>query len=126
MKKILVCLLMAVTAFSFGAQAQAQGKVAKLKERVQKELNIDEAKADSVVTIVQKFMTSSKELRSNTALTDAQKQESLKSLRQQEAARLKMHLDTKQIAKLKEVVQSFRAKQKGKKAADTDSTDGKK
>jgi ribosome-binding protein aMBF1 (putative translation factor) len=88
--------------------AQTQTRYDTVKERIRKELNIDEAKADSTATILKRYFTTVKKIRENEGMSDENKQLAIKKEKRQEIAQLKTFLSTDQLKKLRELVQQYK------------------
>jgi hypothetical protein len=126
MKRIVLGLLLSVSILSvlfFAGHAVAQTKKQydKVKERIKKELNIDEAKADSAATILKRYFTTVRGIRENEGMSDENKQLALKKERRLEVARLKIFLTNDQLKKLRQMVQQYKdmRQQNNQEAADT-------
>jgi len=106
------------------AFAQSQQQLTKIKERLKTELSIDDAKADSVMTIVQEFYTDARSIRTSTTMKEEEKKTALKNTRLEEMTRLRSHLSKEQLRKLQGVVQEYKMDKQNKKSAqDSTSTE---
>ena len=59
--------------------AQTQKRYDIVKERIQKELNVDEPKADSAATILKRYFTRVRSIRENEGMNDQNKQLAIKN-----------------------------------------------
>ena len=90
------------------AFAQTQKEYDKVKERIQKELNVDEAKADSTATILKNYFTTVRRIRSNEGMSDEKKQLAIRKEKREEVAKLKTFLTQQQLKKLRQMVQEYK------------------
>jgi len=108
MKGIVFSLLLS-TLFVMGhAYAQTQKQYDKAKERIQKELNLDEAKADSTATILKRYFTKVRGIRENEGISTENKQLAIKKERKKEVANLRTFLTEDQLKKLRQMVQQYK------------------
>jgi len=126
MKRIVLGLIVSVlivsTLFITGhAFAQTQKQYDKVKERIKKELNVDEAKADSAATILKRYFNTVRNIRENEGISDEKKQLALKKEKKQEVAKLKTFLTNDQLKKLRQMVQQYKdmRQQNNQEPADT-------
>ncbi len=119
MKKIWLSLLvLAVVAVSVFSQTHKRQD--KIKERIQGELHIDAAKADSTAKIVQRFMANSRKIRIDTVMKEEEKRTALQTERRHEVAILKTFLTEQQIKKLQSLLREYKTrKQENEEKADT-------
>jgi len=103
------------------ASAQTQKQYDKVKERIRKELSIDEVKADSAATILKRYFTTVRGIRANEGMNDENKQLAIKKVKRQEVARLRTFLNNDQLKKLRQMVQQYKdmRQQNNQDAADT-------
>jgi len=121
MKGFVFSLLLS-TLFTTGhVYAQSEKQYDKAKERIQKELNLDEAKADSTATILKRYFTTVRGIRANEGMNDENKQLAIKKVKRQEVARLRTFLNNDQLKKLRQMVQQYKdmRQQNNQDAADT-------
>ena len=126
MKRIVLGLIVSVlivsTLFITGhAFAQTQKQYDKVKERIKKELNVDEAKADSAATILKRYFNTVRNIRENEGISDEKKQLALRKEKKQEVAKLKTFLTNDQLKKLRQMVQQYKdmRQQNNQEPADT-------
>ena len=121
MKGFVFSLLLS-TLFATGhVYAQSEKQYDKAKERIQKELNLDEAKADSTATILKRYFTTVKGIRENEGMSDENKQLAIKKEKKKEVANLRTFLTADQVKQLRKMVQQYRdmRQQNNQDAADT-------
>ena len=104
------------------ADAQTQKQYNKAKERIQKELNLDEAKADSTATILKRYFTKVRGIRGNEAMSDENKQLAIKKEKRKEVANLRTFLTADQLKKLRQMVQQYKDMRQQKNQDPADST----
>jgi len=108
MKRFIFCLLLFALFITGYAYAQTQKQYDKVKERVQKGLNVDEVTADSTATILKRYFTRVRSIRGNEGMNDRNKQLAIKRERRQEIAKLRTFLTADQLKKLRQMVQQYR------------------
>lgn len=103
-------LLLCLTLFLLGGQASAQTEKQynKVKERIQKELEVDERKADSAAAILKRYFTTVRRIRDNENLSDERKQLAIRKEKRIEVARLKSFLTENQLKTLRQMVQDYK------------------
>jgi periplasmic protein CpxP/Spy len=115
MKRMLIMLL--AVAISVTAAVAQDGNGAPrdpakmremMKERLKAELKLTDAQADSVASIQQEFGGKSRELRSNTTLSDEDKKAKMEELNQARKKRMKTVLTDEQVQKLEELNEKAR------------------
>ena len=101
--------------------AQTQKQYDKVKERLQKELKIDESKADSTAAILKRYFTTVRHIRANEGMSDERKQLAIKKVKREEVAKLKAFLTGDQLKKLRQMVQQYKdmRQQNNEEQADT-------
>ncbi|TKK68515.1 hypothetical protein FC093_10350 [Ilyomonas limi] len=90
------------------AFAQTQKQYDKMKERIKKELNVDEAKADSTAALLKRYFTKIRGIRDNEGMSDQNKQIALKREKKREVAKLKTFLTSDQLKKLRQMVREYK------------------
>jgi hypothetical protein len=108
MKRIVFSLLLSAFFITGHAFAQTQKQYNKVKERIQKELNVDEEKADSTATILERYFTKVRSIRANEGMSNQDKDLAVKKERRQEVANLKTFLTQDQLKKLRQMVQQYK------------------
>jgi len=121
MKGIVFSLLLFTLLSTGHGYAQTQKQYNKAKERIQKELNLDEAKADSTATILKRYFTKVRSIRENEGMSDENKYLAIKKEKKQEVANLRTFLTADQLKKLRQMVQQYKdmRQQNNQEAADT-------
>ncbi len=108
MNRIVLGLMFTVFILTGTAFAQTEKQYNKAKERIQKELNVDEAKADSTAFILQRYFTTVRSIRANEGMSDEKKQIVIKKEKRMELARLRVFLTEQQLKKLRQMVQQYK------------------
>jgi hypothetical protein len=121
MKGIVFSLLLSALFITGQTYAQTEKQYDKAKERIQKELNLDEAKADSTATILKRYFTTVRRIRENEGMSDENKHLAIKKEKKQEVAKLKTFLTAEQLKKLRQMVQQYKdmRQQNNQEGADT-------
>lgn len=119
MKKVLM-LVFALACLIASGYAQKQKQYNRIKERIQDELKVSNEKADSVATIIQRFLVATQQVKTNTAMTEHDKQLALKLERKKQAADLKQLLTDAEIDKLQDLLEKYKhRRQNNREKADT-------
>jgi len=108
MKGILFSFLLTsllITGYSF---AQTEKQYNKAKERIQKELKVDEVKADSTASILRRYFTTIRSIRENEGISDEKKQLAIRKEKRAGVARLRTFLTESQLKKLRQMVQQYK------------------
>ena len=108
MKRIVFSVLLLAVFITSHVVAQTQKQYNKVKERIQKELQVDEIKADSAATILKRYFTTVRSIRANEGMSDEKKQLAIKRNKREEVARLRTFLSQEQLKKLREMVQQYK------------------
>ncbi len=107
--KYIVFSLLVSTLFNNGhAFAQTQKQYNTVKERIQKELHVDEEKADSTATILKRYFNKVRSIKVNEGMSEQNKEMAIKKERRQEVANLKTFLTQDQLKKLRQMVQQYK------------------
>ncbi len=102
MKKIFAILMVTSVFFSFSVSAQ-QSKMVLPKQTLMDSLKISETVADSVIAIRTQTMSEMKTVMSDQSLSQDQRKEKMKPIKQEMKTQLKKFLTDDQIAKLQEM-----------------------
>ena len=111
-----------VTAFVFASMitlsgfGQSQMQLAKMKQRLMTELQIDNVKADSVVSIVEDFYANARSIKSNADVKDDQRKLTLQNNRKGEMVRLRAQLSNEQIKELQQVMQEMKQERQNRRS----------
>lgn len=103
MKKIFALLLIASAFFTFSASAQkeiARGKMGAQKQVLIDSLKLSDAAADSIISIRMQSITQIKSIMSDQALTQEQKREKIKPIKEEMKIKLEKYLTKEQMDKL--------------------------
>ena len=108
MRRIVFSLLLSTLFITGHAFAQTEKQYDKVKERIQKELNVDEEKADSAATILKRYFNKVRSIRANEGMSDQNKELAIRKEKKLEVANLKTFLTQDQLKKLREMVQQYK------------------
>ena len=106
MKKFLGLMLITSAFFTVSASAQTQdrgGRAAIAKQVLIDSLKLSETAADSVVAISQRSMIQIRDIMKNESLSQDEKREKIKPLREEMKTHLKQYLTDEQMAKLRQM-----------------------
>lgn len=104
MKKFFAILFVTSAFFCASASAQkASGKMGMEKQTLMDSLKLSETAADSVISIRMQMMDQMKTVKSDNSLSEDQKKEKMKPIKQEMRTRLKKYLTDDQMAKLQEM-----------------------
>ncbi|MBV9963074.1 MAG: hypothetical protein JO072_12575 [Parafilimonas sp.] len=109
MKKFFVILLFTSAFFTLSASAQ-KGKMGASKQILMDSLKVSESVADSIISIRSQSMSQIKTIMSDQSLSQDQKKEKTKPVKQEMKTRLKSLLTDDQIQKLQEMEMNMRQK----------------
>ncbi|MEO8712843.1 MAG: hypothetical protein ABI405_12000 [Parafilimonas sp.] len=113
MKKIFAIIFIASAFFSVSASAQTSKKgMGMAKQTLMDSLKISDATADSVLSIRQTSMTQMRTIMSDQSLSQDQKKEKAKPIKQEMKTRLQKFLDKDQLAKLQGMEMEMRQNKK--------------
>jgi protein CpxP len=102
MKKLFPLMLVASVFFSFSASAQ-KGKMGMEKQVLMDSLKLSSTAADSVIAIREQDMSQIKSIKNDQSLSQDQKKDKAKQIKQDMRMRLKKYLTDDQMAKLQEM-----------------------
>ena len=105
MKKLFAIIFISAAFFS---SASAQGKMGMQKKVLMDSLKISETAADSVVSIREQSMTQIKAIMKDQSLSQEQKKEKAKPIKEDMRTRLEKYLTKDQMAKLQEMQGAMR------------------
>lgn len=111
MKKVFAVIIISLALFNISASAQTKDKTP-VKQQLIDSLKIPDATADSVINIMHESMSQIKNIRNDASLSDDQKKEKGKSIKQEMKTRLQKLLDKDQLAKLQEMEMEMRQSKK--------------
>ena len=117
MKKIIFCIALIISMYSISAAAQnkREDKTA-FKQMLKDSLKITDVKADSVISIQQKYRPQIMELRKDKTLSDSDKKSKMGELKTKEKSALKAILTTDQLKKLEKIEDNMHNKMREKNA----------
>ena len=117
MKKIFTLMLIASAFFTMSASAQTQervkGKMANQKQVMIDSLKISEASADSVIAIRTQSMGQIKAIMNDQSLSQDQKKEKMKPIKEEMKTKMEKYLTKEQMAKLQEMKSGMRKDKDG-------------
>jgi hypothetical protein len=121
MRRVIFSLLLSTLFITGHAFAQTEEQYNKVKERIQKELNVDEEKADSAATILKRYFNKVRSIRVNEGMSEQDKELAIKKEKRLEVANLKTFLTQDQLKKLRQMVQQYKdmRQQNNQEPADT-------
>ena len=102
MKKLFPLMLIASVFVCFSASAQ-KGKMGMEKQTLMDSLKLSSTAADSVISIREQDMSQIKSIRNDNSLSEDQKKDKAKLIKQDMKMRLKKYLTDDQMAKLQEM-----------------------
>ena len=114
MKKIIVsiALLLTINCTLFAQGGEQRGGGARgaemMKQRLKEELKFSDVKVDSIAAIQQEFQMKSRDLRTNTSLSDDQKKAKMDVYDAERKARLKPLLTDEEMKKLEDYLENMR------------------
>jgi hypothetical protein len=116
MKKFLALMLITSAFFSVSALAQDQdnkgGRAGIAKQLLIDSLNLSETAADSVVAVTQRSMIHIRDIMKDESLSQDEKREKIKPLREEMRTHLKQYLTDEQMAKLRQIEMERRQNRK--------------
>ncbi len=122
MQKLTVLLFIFGSFFITSSFAQSGMRLANMKQRLMTELEIDNIKADSVVSIVQDFYANARAIKSNAELKEEDRKPALQNNRKAELVRLRAQLSKEQIRKLQQVMEEAKEERQHRKSAKDSAT----
>lgn len=111
MKKLFAPLFIAALFFSISSQAQTSAQHnhgMEMKQMLKDSLHLTDVQADSVVSIRQEFRGKIKTVMQNSSLSEDEKKEQMKPLREEMKTRLSAILTKEQMKKMQEMRQGMR------------------
>lgn len=113
MKKLISSVLLATIFFTVTASAQKAGRSERVRQYLVDSLGVSAANADSVVALSQRSMTQVRSIMQDQSLSQEEKKQKVKPIRQEMQTAMKKFLSDDQIAKLQEMQMQRRQNRNG-------------